>query len=656
MASYAELALRISADINQAESGLKNLQGKLNGISKDLTNMGKSMTMKVTAPIVAGFGLAVKGAADLEGAIAKFDVVFGEFAEEMHTWVGAYRNEFPLAEREIIKHAASLQDLLVPMGVARGEAMDMTQEWMHLAGALAAFNDVPIEQALEAIRSGIAGQSRPLRDLGINASVAAVEQTALAHGLIEAGEEMSDQVRQQALLIQAYEQSADAVGGLEEQKGSLLWIMQEVQATIKDVGDVIGNILLPHVKTGAEFIRDLLNRFKELDPGILEIIVKVALMAAAIGPILLGLGMFAKVLALAAGGLAFILSPAGLVIAAIGGLIAVLVHFWRTNEGFRDAVMNIWETVKSIFQTVVDAVGYLFKGDMHGFLVELHVLFIKIFGEGVANTLMDFVDFAIATFNNLKDFFANVMAAILAFWDKWGADIVSFATTTFTQVWGIIKQALEFIWAVIQVVLNRIQEFWDKWGGTIMSAWKFIWDVVMGVLSTAWEVIKGVVRGALNIISGIISVFTGILTGDWRKVWSGLGSIVKGAANVIIGLINGIINAAERMVNALASAVNRIPKFTIPSWVPGIGGRSFGLPTIPRISLPRIPLLKTGTNFVPQDMLAFLHKGEAVVPEKYNAAGGGITININGPISSEKDADYYANYMVKKLRLAGVNI
>ena len=576
MASYAELALRISADIKQAESGLKNLQGKLNGISKDLTNMGKSMTMKVTAPIVAGFGLAVKGAADLEGAIAKFDVVFGEFAEEMHTWVGAYRKEFPLAEREIIKHAASLQDLLVPMGVARGEAKDMTQEWLHLAGALAAFNDVPIGQALEAIRSGIAGQSEPLRQFGINANVTAIQETALAHGLIKTGEAMSDQVRQQALLIQAYEQSADAVGGLEEQKGSLLWIMEEVKAITKDVGDVLGNVLLPHVKQGAEFVRDLLNRVKELNPGMFEMGVKIALAAAAIGPVLLGLGFFAEGLSLVIGGVMFLLSPIGLVVVALAALAAGLVYAWNTSETFRDIAMGAFENVKTFIANAIEFV---------------------------------------------RNIIITIGEHILAFWDKWGADIVFFATTTFTQVWGIIKQALELV-----------QAFWDKWGSTIIATWKFLWGVVMGVLSTAWEVIKGVVRGALNIISGIISVFTGILTGDWRKVWNGLGSIVKGTANVIIGLINGIINASERMVNALGSAVNRIPKFEIPSWVPGIGGKSFGLPTISNISLPRVPLLETGTNYVPQNMLAYLHKGEAVVPEKYNPSAIGQDQKINGPL------------------------
>ena len=114
----------------------------------------------------------------------------------------------------------------------------------------------------------------------------------------------------------------------------------------------------------------------------------------------------------------------------------------------------------------------------------------------------------------------------------------------------------------------------------------------------------------------------------FARVWTGIVRAIRGPANTIIGFANGIISAYELMINAVARAINRIPKFEIPSWVPVVGGQSFGLPRIPTVSLPRIPLLKTGTNYVPQDMLAFLHKGEAVTPKQYNpAAGGGTTMH-----------------------------
>jgi hypothetical protein len=105
-------------------------------------------------------------------------------------------------------------------------------------------------------------------------------------------------------------------------------------------------------------------------------------------------------------------------------------------------------------------------------------------------------------------------------------------------------------------------------------------------------------------------------------MWDGMKGVAKGAANAVAGIMNGVIGGFESMINGVSRAINKIPSIKIPSWVPGLGGKSFGIPTIPRVSLPRIPKLATGTNIVPQDMLALIHKGESVVPKKYNPALG----------------------------------
>lgn len=229
----------------QGASSSADVQKSLGGIGTRLTSIAFLAKTALGSALVVGAKKAVNEFALLEGSMAKFNVVFAEQSKEMERWVGTIRERMPLANREIIAAAASMQDLLVPMGIAREQATGMTKEWLELAASLAAFNDVPVDQALEAIRSGIAGQSRPLRAFGIDARETAIQQTALAAGLLKTGEVMTEQVRQQALLLRAYEQSKDAIDGYEDQLGSTLIMEQNLAATYKDTAAMIGETLQP---------------------------------------------------------------------------------------------------------------------------------------------------------------------------------------------------------------------------------------------------------------------------------------------------------------------------------------------------------------------------------------------------------------------------
>ena len=76
------------------------------------------------------------------------------------------------------------------------------------------------------------------------------------------------------------------------------------------------------------------------------------------------------------------------------------------------------------------------------------------------------------------------------------------------------------------------------------------------------------------------------------EVWGAIGSGIKTAINSVLGFINGLIGGIEKGINSAASALNSF-KFTIPDWIPKIGGESFSL-KIASVSLPRIPLLAAG--------------------------------------------------------------
>lgn len=248
----------------EGDRSSKQVQGSLDGIGRKFTTISALAHSAFAVAMVRGAKSAINEFALLEGSMAKFEVVFGDQAKEMEAWVDTIRTRVPLANREIIQATAAMQDLLVPMGIARDQATGMTKEWFELAAALAAFNDVPVDQALEAIRSGIAGQSRPLRQFGIDVRETALQQTALEEGLIGAGEAMDETARQQALLIQAYNQSQDAIDGYEDQLGSTLIMEQNLGATFKDTLAVVGEGLDPAYKDLLTTLTQVLNITQEL--------------------------------------------------------------------------------------------------------------------------------------------------------------------------------------------------------------------------------------------------------------------------------------------------------------------------------------------------------------------------------------------------------
>ena len=324
----------------------RDLTRNFDSIGRSMRRTGGIMTATLTLPMVMGMRQAVNESALLEGALAKFDVVFGDMAEETRAWVDEFREGVPLSRREIVQSAAAMQDLLVPMGVARDEATEMTKEWMNLAAALSAFNDVPVDHALEAIRSGIAGQSRPLREFGIDVRETALQQRALEMGLIAAGEQMNDQVRQQALLAQAYANSKDAVDGYEDQLGTTLMVQQEMNATWKDTLATIGQDLQPMYTSLMGSVTDLLRSFNELDDSQRQNIIRMGLIVSAAGPMIVVLGQVLiwtrrVTVAMRSLNAAMLLNPWVAAAAAVAALTTVVIRSNNRLARQRDLIKEV---------------------------------------------------------------------------------------------------------------------------------------------------------------------------------------------------------------------------------------------------------------------------------------------------------------------------
>ena len=316
-----------------------------------LTGAGAAMTGMFGGIAIAG----VKAAADNEGAWNKFNTVFRGIEEEMGAWVKDIRKIMPTAETEIVRMAAGMQDLLVPMGFARDEAAGMSREMIELANKVAAFNDVNPQQVLEAMQSGLMGMPRPLRQFGINTDDARLQQIALDEVLGGSVEKWSDldsesqkAAKAQALIIAMYRDSADAIAGFDKNQDSAIRRMQEIKASIADLTNTIGDALLPIfdelLKAIIPIISKVADWIKE-NPKLTKIII---LAGIAIGGLLLAIGTLGLILPTIIVGIKLLLGPIGLVIAVIiglGAIISYIVAKWDEIMA-HPFVKSLWEFLK----------------------------------------------------------------------------------------------------------------------------------------------------------------------------------------------------------------------------------------------------------------------------------------------------------------------
>lgn len=223
---------------------------------------------------------------------------------------------------------------------------------------------------------------------------------------------------------------------------------------------------------------------------------------------------------------------------------------------------------------------------------------------------------------------AIIAAAILLWrnWDEvsaWLIEIWETIKTKALEIWTRIKEFLSETWEKIK---NTCSEVWTKVKEFFISTWNSIkeiannvWNGILNTCKTIFDNLKNYMSdiwdGIKQIFSGVIDFVVGVFTGDWERAWEGVKSVFKGIFDTFGSIVKTPLNAVIKMINACINGLNKI-KFSIPNWVPGIGGNSYG------ISIPNIPMLAKG-GILDSPTLAMVGEAgkEAVVPLENNTQG-----------------------------------
>ncbi|MBO1909930.1 tape measure protein, partial [Microvirga sp. 3-52] len=228
----------------------------------------------------------------------------------------------------------------------------------------------------------------------------------------------------QNILGGVFEKSKESIAGFMEYLKS-----DDVQKWAAETGKMIGeafNRMIESVKSAIEW-------WTGLDDSTKSLITKIAGIAVAIGPVLMiasklittvmmvgkWFGIIKGAAGVLIGAIGAISAPVLIVIGVIAGLIAVFVSLYKNNEGFRDLVISVWETIKETFLNVVQAISD-FVMEVFGAMVEWWNENNQQILETVMNVWQAIVDVIMIAVGSIVEFVQEIWSGLVSFWEEHG--------------------------------------------------------------------------------------------------------------------------------------------------------------------------------------------------------------------------------------------
>lgn len=244
-----ELTVKIVGDASSLERALGRAQRSTSGFERGIGKAGMVAGAALAGAAVGAAALGAKMvglASDAAEVESKLGVVFGGELPKLKRNLDAFADATGASSYKLREQAADMGALLGPLTSSRGEAAKMSAQFVKLATDLGSFNNVPVDDALLAIRSGLIGEAEPLRRFGVLLSAAAVNSEGLRLGLIKQGETMTEQEKVQARASLIMQQTALAQGDAERTAGSMSNQMKALRNNVSDAATSIGVLLIPY--------------------------------------------------------------------------------------------------------------------------------------------------------------------------------------------------------------------------------------------------------------------------------------------------------------------------------------------------------------------------------------------------------------------------
>jgi tape measure domain-containing protein len=560
--AVSNLMVRAGFDGSKLESGLKTMQGQVQGAHRSIGSTLGTIG-KVTAAAVATVGASMSV---IGGLIAKTGIAYDSMAENSqvawNTLLGSQEKAKQMV-KDISDFAKNTQfdttnvDAMAKyMHNAGYEGKELFNRLTEIADVSGAFN-IPADSAQElarqmsqVVQSGTAYTEdlNILQDRGVPIYKAIAEQLGVDVGAVKMlasqGKLSSDDY------IAAFDNIAGSVKGASEaQSVTFTGMISTIKDQLSMLAGILAKPLFNSLKAGMDKLVPVLNSLVSYANGDVKDFSKT--MDEAFGP-----GSGQKVMVFANGfkavvdkikngisslkttfgGIAEIFKGGanegtGISMLSRAGLDPEQIHSVTTAV---DKIKKAMEILKGAFE--------IFKGDSIG-----GITFLTKMGFS-PETITKVVHVVNGIKNAIGSFVSSYTGYIKGLFSGDGNLGQSFGKI-FNTAKSIVMPILTDIVAFVKEKIAMIKQFWDENGAQIIQAvknmwaviaaiFKFIAPVILFVLKMLWDSVKGVIDGALKIIMGLIKVFAGLFTGDFSKMWEGIKQLFFGAIQFVWNLIN----------------------------------------------------------------------------------------------------------------------
>ena len=365
-----------------------------------------------------------------------------------------------------------------------------------------------------------------------------------------------------------------------------------LKSQLQELAISFGDILMPAIRSIVSKLQGFVDKLNGMDEGTKRTIVTIALLVASIGPLLViigtaiskigvamqgvvklancisklkvsvqgGTGVLGK-LGAALGGIS---APVLAVVAVIAVLVAAFVHLWKTNEGFRDAIIGTWnrikDTISGFCQGIVDRLNAL------GFQFTDIVDVLKTVWDGFCQVLAPIFE---GVFNNIANILSTVTGVITGILDVF----IGIFTGNWSQAWTGVKEIFSSIWngissfftnilnvikGVADVVLGWFGTSWNEVWTNIKTFFEGIWNGIATFFTTKWETLKNIVTVGIMAIGSILSAAFDIITLPFRFIWENCKEIIISVWDAIKSKVSTVIHAVASVISTVMNAIKTV--------------------------------------------------------------------------------------------------